>query len=112
MSKFFEKIVTERLKIIVKKNKWLPDFQNGFRNDRSTIDNLVILQQEIHGSFKRNEYLLAVFLDVEQAYDSVNRKKLLNILISKGVRGKMLSYLKFFLSKRINRVKFKTENSD
>ena len=51
VSKLFEKIITERLKLVMEKENWLPDFQNGFRSNRSTVDNLVILQQEIFATF-------------------------------------------------------------
>ena len=48
LCKFFEKIITERIKVVVENKKWLPNFQNGFRPKRSTMDNLIVIQQEIH----------------------------------------------------------------
>ena len=107
VSKFFEKIMTERLKLVIEEENWLPNFQNGFRSNRSTVDNLVILQQEIHAAFKNKEYMLTVFLDIKKAYDCVNRQILINIIKKKGIKGKILEYLKFFLGERFNRVKYR-----
>ena len=112
LGKFFEKIITERFKIVVEDKKWLPNFQNGFRAKRSTIDNLIIVQQEIHESFKKKEFFLAVYLDIKKAYDSVNRTKLLNIIKNFGIKGNIFKYFKKFLGKRYNRVRFKGTTSD
>ena len=112
LCKFFEKIITERLKIVVENKKWLPNFQNGFRAKRSTIDNLIIIQQEIHESFKKKEFFLAVYLDIKKAYDCVNRAKLLNIMKKLGIKGNIFAYFKNFLGKRYNRVRFKNKISE
>ena len=112
LCKFFEKIITERIKVVVENKKWLPNFQNGFRPKRSTMDNLIVIQQGIHASFKRKEYFLAVYLDIKKAYDCVDRQKLLNIIKKFGVKGNIFGYIKFFLGKRYNRVRFKNESSD
>ena len=64
--KLFEKILTERIKRVVENKNWLPNFQNGFRAKRSTMDNLIIIKQEIHASFKKKEYFLAVYLDIKK----------------------------------------------
>ena len=112
LGKLFEKIITDRIKMVVEKNKWLPNFQNGFRTKRSTIDNLIIIQQEIHAAFKKKEFFLAVYLDVKKAYDCVNRAKLLNIIKRFGIKGNIFEYFKEFLGKRFNRVRFKNTSSD
>merc|ERR1711991_959321 len=89
-----------------------PNFQNGLRTKRSTLDNLIIIQQEIHAAFKRKEYFLAVYLDIKKAYDCVNRTILLNIINKLGIRGNIFNYLRNFLGDRFNRVRFKEEYSD
>ena len=62
----------------------------------SSVDNLVIVQQEIHSSFKKKEVMLTAFLDIKKAYDIVNRKKLCKILKNLGVSGKLGIWLKNF----------------
>ena len=48
-------------------------------------------------SFKKKETMLAVFLDIKKAYDSVNRKKLFNKLAKLGIKDKMYKWFKTFL---------------
>jgi len=50
---------------------FLPEFQSGFRNSRSCIDNLVTLTNRIHTAFLRNASTVAVFLDIAGAFDNV-----------------------------------------
>ena len=113
IGKLFEKIITKRLTKISEEKQWIPQFQNGFRRGRSTINNLIILQQEIHAAFKDKKYMATAFLDIKKAYDSVNRDKLFKQLQMKGVGGNMAKWIKsFLLEERSARVKFNGDNSD
>ena len=67
-------MINNRLTNTAERLDWIPEFQNGFRKNRSTTNNLIVLQQEIHTAFKNKKMFLAVFLDIKKAYDSVNRK--------------------------------------
>ena len=49
----------------------LPQEQMDFRPNRSCIDSLVILTNNIHTSFLANEIVAAAFLDITGAFDSV-----------------------------------------
>ena len=73
-SKTAEVLFNNRITSVAEKLNWIPEFQNGFRKNRSTTNNLIVLQQEIHTAFKNKKMFLAVFLDIKKAYDSVNRK--------------------------------------
>ena len=99
MGKVMEKIINKRLIKVSERYGWIPTIQSGFRKRRTTIDNLIVLQQEIHGSFKKNEYCVAVFLDIKKAYDSVDREKLIKMLKERGLKGNCMMYLKQFLGK-------------
>merc|ERR1711991_30720 len=96
-AKTMEKIVKDRLYNISEKYGWIPNIQSGFVKKKSTLDNLIILQQEIHGAFKKHEHLVAIFLDIRKAYDCVDRKGLIKMLYGRGLRGKIFKYLKEFL---------------
>ena len=107
IGKIFERLVNNRLSNISSKLFWLPRFQAGFVKNKSTLNNLVELQQEIHSSYSNNEYMVAIFLDIKKAYDSVNRIKLIEIIEQTGIEGNILNYIKFFLSNnRRNKVCF------
>ena len=96
-AKTMEKIVKDRLYNISEKYGWIPNIQSGFVKKKSTLDNLIILQQEIHEAFKKQKHLVAIFLDIRKAYDCVDRKSLIKMLYGRGLRGKIFKYLKEFL---------------
>jgi len=54
--KVFEKMLYKRLQWVVETRFLLPDFQFGFRNSRSCVDNLVVLTNRIYSSFLNNAY--------------------------------------------------------
>ncbi len=47
------------------------DVQNGFRNGRSTMESVAVLDQDIKRAFSNKEVVVSVFLDIEKAYDSL-----------------------------------------
>jgi endonuclease/exonuclease/phosphatase (EEP) superfamily protein YafD len=67
IGKMLEKIICKRITEVAERKKWLPTFQNGFRWNKSTINNLIVLQQEIHEAYKNKEYMITVFIDISKA---------------------------------------------
>ena len=72
-------------------DKWTEDsgmlgeIQGGFRRGRRTEDNLFMLERLIEMVKGRKEEIFVAFLDMEKAYDRVNRKKhTLNNTVAKG----------------------------
>ena len=51
--------------------------------------------------FQKKEHTTAVFIDLQQAYDRVWRKGLLFKMQNMGIKGKMYSWIKAFLSDRL-----------
>ena len=52
------------------KDKFLSIKQYGFRRCHSTTDGLVRLDTAIKTAFARKQHTIAVFLDLEKAYDT------------------------------------------
>ena len=52
-------------------------FQSGFRSDLSTTDNLVRLETFIRDAFIKKEHVVAVFFNLEKAYDTTWRYDIL-----------------------------------
>ena len=65
----------------------LGDIQGGFRMGRRTEDNLFILERMIEMAKVRKDCLFVAFIDMEKAYDRVNRKKLFEVMRGYGVQG-------------------------
>ena len=43
----------------------------GYRSNRSTVDHLVRLETFIRDAFIHNQHLVAVFFDMQKAYDTM-----------------------------------------
>lgn len=79
--KLIASIVNERLKCYVETNQLLPDTQNGFREDRSVVDNIYIINQCIQKSISRPDgKLYMLFVDYKAAFDFVDRGILFEVL--------------------------------
>ena len=89
IAKLGSRLVTERLKNIVEESNMLGEIQCGFREGRSTTDNLLILREVIEGAGNKNKVILA-FIDLRKAYNRVWRQGLWKCLRKKKLGGKCL----------------------
>ena len=100
MGKLAEKMVNTRLYYWLEENKLLDNAQAGFRRGCRTEDPLFRLAQNVIDGFQAGKSTIAVFVDLQQAYDRVWRKGLLLKLHNTGVHGKMFKWIKGFLTNR------------
>ncbi|GFO19418.1 ribonuclease hi [Plakobranchus ocellatus] len=66
-------MVNDRLVHVLESRNLLSNAQCGFRKDHSTLDHLVTLETSIKKAFARKKQVLAVFFDLEKAYDTTQR---------------------------------------
>ena len=99
--KTVERMVNERLIFHLDKNKILSKFQCGFRNDKSTLDQLVRLETYVRDAFACNEHVVAIFFDLHKAYDTTWKHGILKDLYDMGLRGNLPIFIQNFLSDRI-----------
>ena len=107
-----------RLTAFLEGINFIKPYQSGFKKVHSTLDPLVRFTNAIQETFKENEFLVAVFIDLEKAYDMVWRRLVLNILKKMGLKGHLPRFIEKFLSDRSIKVKigdflsaaFKLEN--
>lgn len=69
MCKLLEKIVSKRLLWTLEKKKLLAPEQSGFRNNRSTLDNLIDLESVGHEAFSNDQKCIAIFFVINRACD-------------------------------------------
>eukprot|EP00924_Labyrinthula_sp_SR-Ha-C_P013047 snap_masked-scaffold_12-processed-gene-7.35-mRNA-1 protein AED:1.00 eAED:1.00 QI:0/-1/0/0/-1/1/1/0/1167 len=69
--KLLTKIINNRIAPILNK---LPDYQAGFRNNRSTIQKIEALDTIIKETLKQKIYLRILFIDFAKAFDSISHK--------------------------------------
>ncbi|KAG5860668.1 hypothetical protein JTB14_003373 [Gonioctena quinquepunctata] len=100
LSKILEKMVSYRLRWVLESKQLLSTAQAGFRCHRSTIDQLVLLEKEIQNSFAERNHLVAVFFDLERAFDTTWRFGVLEQMNEWGLRGNLPIFIKSFLRYR------------
>ncbi|GBM10819.1 putative RNA-directed DNA polymerase from transposon X-element [Araneus ventricosus] len=105
LCKTLERMVNARLVFELEKQGCISPLQSGFRRGRSTFDNLVLLETQIHNAFVKRNYLVSVFFDIEKAYDRAWRYGILSTVFNFGFRGNLPIFLKNFLSYRTFRVR-------
>ena len=70
------RMVNDRLNWWLEHNNIITPCQAGFRSSYTTEDQLNILTQEIQNGLQMNKDMIAVFVDLETAYDKVWRQGL------------------------------------
>ena len=98
-------MVKKRLQFFLGKHDILSPIQNGFRKGRCTIDNIIHLETDIQKNLETSVKTLAVFIDLEKAFDSLWTKGLLVKLSNLGLKGHILLYLHNLLSRRTFQVR-------
>ena len=83
--------VRERIDKWTEDSGMLGEIQGGFRRGRRTEVNLFIMLERLIEVVKgRKEEIFVAFLDMEKAYDRVNRKKLFEVMRCYGVHEKLV----------------------
>ena len=100
-SKFFEKIMHNRLVLFAERFNILYHNQFGFRRGHSTSHALVHLINNIASAIDHNEATAGVFLDLSKAFDTLNHEILFSKLEHYGIRGLALKWIKsYFLHRK------------
>ena len=110
--KLFEKIINFRMVSLLEQQNFFSNWQYGFRKCRSTADSLSKLQSDIYKAFQQKNSLIAVFFDIEKAYDTTWRHHILQTVFNIGIRGKMAIFIKNFISARTFKVRLGQALSD
>lgn len=105
IAKILEKIFKHKLIKFIEESNYLSNFQFGFRNARSTQDAIVRVVSQIYDNFDKNEKALAIFIDLQKAFDSISHEILLQKIEKAGIRGISYNFIKSYLKNRTQRVK-------
>jgi len=92
LAKIVEKVVKSRLLTFLENNKLLSKNQYGFRPGVGTTDALYMVSKYIYDALDNSKKTIAVFLDFAKAFDTVDHKKLLNIMTVFGIVDESLKW--------------------
>ena len=79
---------------------------------KGKIDHLICLKTNIRETFIKNEHFIAIFFDLEKAYDTTWKCGVIKDLHDLGITGRLLQFIDGFLSKRKFRVCIDSTLSD
>lgn len=110
-SKILEKLFITRLDNFLGKNNIINECQHGFRAKRATSLALLDFMEEI-SSVDNKMHTIGIFIDLQKAFDTINHEILLGKLERYGIRGKVLDWIKSYLTQRKQFVKLGDYFSD
>ena len=91
--KLIERVMCNRLKLFLKMNNILYEYQFGFRENHSTAHALIDLIEYINTWLDQGKYVFGVYTDLKKAFDTVQHDILLSKLQHYGIRGIALNWL-------------------
>ena len=94
ISNIFCGILKEKITEVVEREGIISDEQSGFRKNRRGTDNLYIMKEIIEEAKKEGKQYYCAFLDIEKAYDTVDREVLWEILHRMGLEDKVVNIVK------------------
>ena len=106
--KLLTKIITQHLSSTVSIN----EEQQGFRQNRSTIDAIFILRQIIEKSIEFNKPAFLCFVDLTQAFDRVQLKDVLKILQERRVSNNIIQVIKQLNTNNSTRIQSGTSTTE
>lgn len=108
MYKIYALVLTERLRKEVEGKGMLSKigFRVGFRKGKGTMDNIFVLKYLINRQLKKKGgKLIALFVDLKAAFDTVSRKTVVEAMKERGVRKGLVERIEEVLRETRSRVR-------
>lgn len=110
MYKIYALVLTERLRKEVEEKGLLSKNQIRFRKGKGTMDNIFVLKYLINRQLKKKGgKLIALFVDLKAAFDTVSRKTVVEAMKERGVRKGLVERIEEMLRETRSRVRIGEE---
>ena len=109
--KLLERLINTRLMWHLEDQQLISPKQAAFRQDRSTEDQVTYLAQAIEDAFQNKQHTIAIWIDLEKAFDRVWKQGLQLKMKQCGVAGRMYKWICQYLHNRKGRVKIGNQHS-
>ena len=97
----FERVIEKLSRKHLEHNGFLRKCQSDFRKTKSAHDNVFRPSQTVMESFNRHERVIALFLDVEKAFDNVWHNELRYKIFQRALPTEVTRWLSDFLAGRV-----------
>lgn len=104
-------MVKKQIETFIEDNKILFKHQAGFRKLYSCETAIQRIIDEWKLEISEGKIIGVIFMDLKRAFETVDRERLLEKLNQNGIRGKVLKWLKSYLSNRTQQVRFNNKYS-
>ena len=101
-SKVFNKLILNRIRPLIEEK--LRMNQNGYRVGRNTVNHILAARRLVEGVKNKNLSAVMVFIDFSKAFDSIDRKKMIQILSAYGIPKKILAAIEVMYSETFAKV--------
>ena len=112
IGKVMEKCIYKYLNNYMVQNNILTEHQSGFRHNDSTVNQLVLICNEMNKAIDNGKEVRIVFCDISKAFDRVWHKGLLHKLQNIGIQGPLLHWFQSYLENRQQRVVLNNSQSE
>lgn len=110
--KVIELIVKEELMSFLNNHDILLPEQSGFRKHHSCETALNSLLFKWKNALEDRKVVLAIFLDLKKAFETIDRNKLISTLHNIGISGKVIDWFKSYLTMRTQATIYRGQESD
>ena len=100
ISKFFEKLIFKRISNFAAKSNLIDKHQFGFRSNHSCTHAILSITDFFREPIDNKKFDYSCFIDLKKAFDTVDRKILLDKLYQYGFRGKIHKLMTNYLTGR------------
>ena len=100
ISKLMTRMIAARLSVIEESSNLINETQFGFRKGRGCMDNIFILNTVLERRVNEGKYTYLLFLDLQEAYDKVNRSILMKRIEQLNFPEEFLKFLPILLFRR------------
>lgn len=100
IEKVLELVVYQQLTDYLNENNMLMMYQSGFREKHSCETALQLTITKWKQAIDKGDYIIAVFLDLKRAFETIDRDILLKKLENYGIQGTILKWINGYLTNR------------
>jgi hypothetical protein len=100
VDKVIEKFFANQIKNFFTKHNVFTEKQYGFQEKKGTTEALKSLNEVVVNALNQGKFVGAVLIDLQKAFDTINKQILLTKFKIYGIRGKIFEILKSYLNAR------------